>query len=222
MPNPHLIQRLAGIQQALMAQHLGGHGLPNAVVGDERETFLREFLQKVFPAHRRFATGVITDSQDRISGQVDIAVEFPFTPSFPMPGNDQRLLLAECVAIAIEVKSDLVGQWQQVRDTTRQIKLLQRQLNPIMVLGQVPGPAIPCVAVGYTGHATVDGLANRLVTTPEAERPDAALVINSGCFVGFGIQAAGALGLYALCIAINSLLISLGAASPNLIAYVEA
>jgi hypothetical protein len=222
MPNPHLIQRLAGIQQALMAQHLGGHGLPNAVVGDERETLLREFLQKVFPAHRRFATGVITDSQNRISGQVDIAVEYPFTPSFPMPNSEQRLLLAECVAVAIEVKSDLVAQWQQVRDTTRQIKLLQRQLNPIMVLGRGPGPTIPCVAVGYTGHATADALENRLATTPEAERPDAALVINSGCFVGFGIQAWGALGLYGLCIGINQLLISLGYAAPSLVAYVQA
>ena len=222
MPNnTHLIQRLVAIQQALMAQHLGGHGLPNAVVGHERETFLREFLQKVFPAHRRFATGAITDSQNSISGQVDIAVEFPFIPSFPMPATDQRLLLAESVAVTIEVKSDLGAQWQQVCDTTRQVKLLQRKMGSIMVLGRAPGPAIPCVAVGYTGHATVDGLANRLVNTPAGERPDGALVIQSGCFVGFGVQTMGPLGLYALCVAINSFLNSLGAASPNLLAYVE-
>jgi hypothetical protein len=45
--NPHLLQRLQGIQQSLLAQHLGGQGLPAAVAGSERETFLREFLQKV-------------------------------------------------------------------------------------------------------------------------------------------------------------------------------
>ena len=82
--------------------------LPGATVGSERETFLRKFLQKVFPTHRRFATGAITDSQGAISGQVDIAVEYPFAPSFPMPSTDERLLLAESVAIVIEVKSDLI------------------------------------------------------------------------------------------------------------------
>src|SRR2546423_1122598 len=112
--NTHLINRLQAIQQSLMAQHAGGHHLPNALIGSERETFLREFLQKVFPAHHRFATGAITDSDNRLSGQVDIAVEYPFLPSFPMPGpSHERLLLAESVAAVVEVKSDLSGQWDQ-------------------------------------------------------------------------------------------------------------
>ena len=74
--NSHLVQRLTGIQSALMAQHIAGRGLPNAMIGSERETFLREFLQKLFPAHRRFAPGTITDSTGRLTGQVDIAVEY--------------------------------------------------------------------------------------------------------------------------------------------------
>src|SRR5512147_3161769 len=96
--NPHIVQRLSAIQQSLLAQRLAGQGLPAAVAGNERETFLREFLQKLFPAHRRFATGAITDSEGRLSGQVDIAIEYGFVPSFPMPGTDERLLLAESVA----------------------------------------------------------------------------------------------------------------------------
>ena len=95
--NPHLLQRLTAIQQALMAQHFGGKGLPNATAGSERETFLRGFLQQLFPAHRRFATGAITDSTGAISGQVDIAIEYGYVPSFPMPSTPERLLLAESV-----------------------------------------------------------------------------------------------------------------------------
>ncbi len=204
-----------------MAQHAAGHHLPNATAGSEREAFLREFLQKVFPAHRRFATGAITDSTGAISGQVDIAVEYGFTPSFPMPSTEERLLLAESVALAIEVKSDLSGQWNQVRETVRKVRELNRQLKPIMTFGDSPGPKIPCVAVGYTGHQTIDGLSKRLEATPANERPDGALVIQSGCFYGFGIQASGALGLYALCIAIDSMLTKLGFAAPNLISYVQ-
>ncbi len=215
------MQRLSAIQQALMAQHAAGHHLPNATAGSERETFLREFLQKVFPPHRRFATGAITDSAGAISGQVDIAVEYGFTPSFPMPSTEERLLLAESVALAIEVKSDLSGQWDQVRETVRKVKSLNRQLNPTITFGSSPGPNIPCVAVGYTGHQTIEGLAKRLETTPVDERPDGALVIQSGCFYGFGIQTSGPLGLYALCMSIDSLLVKLGFAAPNLIAYVQ-
>ncbi len=219
--NPHLVQRLTGIQGALMAQHLGGRGLPNSTIGAERETFLREFLQKLFPSHRRFATGAITDSEARLSGQVDIAVEYGFVPSFPMPGTEERLLLAESVALVIEVKSDLVGQWGQVRDTTSKVKLLRRHLNPIMTLGEGPPATIPCIAVGYTGYATVEALQERLATTPEAERPDGALVVQSGCFTGFSMTASGALGLYALCLSVNVLFTQIGFAAPDLVAYAK-
>lgn len=222
MPNEHLVQRLAAIQQALMAQHAAGRGMPNAAAGDEREAFLREFLQKVFPAHRRFSTGAITDSVGTISGQVDIAVEYGTVPSFPMPTTHQRLLLAESVALTIEVKSNLVAQWDQVRATTARIKTIRRNLNPIIRIGNADPPVIiPCIAVGYTGYATVQGIEERLASTPEAERPDAALVIESGCFAGLGMTAFGPIGLYALCIAINSSLDAVAIAVPNLLSYAQ-
>lgn len=217
--NPHLLQRLTGIQVALLAQHIGGRGMPNATIGNERETFLREFLQKLFPAHRRFATGAITDSEGRLSGQVDIAIEYGFVPSFPMPGTEERLLLAESVALVVEVKSDLVAQWGQVRETTAKVKALRRHLNAIMTMGDGPPSNIPCIAVGYTGHSTADGLRQRLESTPEAERPDGALVIDSGLFQGFGMTANGPLGLYAMCLAINVLFTQIGFASPDLALY---
>lgn len=219
--NPHLVQRLTAIQQALMAQHSAGRGMPNATSGSERETFLREFLQQVFPAHRRFSTGAITDSTGAISGQVDIAVEFGVVPSFPMPSTAERLLLAESVALTIEVKSDLSAQWGQVCETTARIKSLQRHLNPIMTMGEGPPASIPCIAVGYTGHSTIQGLTERLSTTPKTQRPDCALVIQSGCFSGFGLNATGPLGLYALCLVINQMLTTIGFAAPNLMSYVQ-
>jgi hypothetical protein len=219
--NPYLATRLEAIRDTLMAQHRGGRGLPNAVIGSERETFLREFLQKVFPVHRRFSTGAITDAEHRISGQVDVAVEYGQIPSFPMPNSEERVLLAESVAIVIEVKSDLSSQWGQVRETVSKVRPIRRTLNPVMVMGPTPEPRIPCVAVGYTGHTTVEGLAERLATTDESERPDAALVIESGCFTGFGLTAQGPLGMYALCLVINRQLGSLAIANPNLLAYAQ-
>ena len=136
-----------------------------------------------------------------------------------MPATQERLLLAESVALVIEVKSDLSAQWDQIRHTVRRVKELTRQMNVVMTIGDGPSATIPCVAVGYTGHATVDGLLQRLETTPERDRPDGALVIESGCFVWPGMSAWGPIGLYGLCMAINVLLSQIGFAAPDLSSY---
>jgi hypothetical protein len=227
MNNPTLIARLVGIQQALMAQHFGGQGMPNAVIGSERETFLREFLGKVFPSHYRFTTGAITDSNGALSGQVDVAVEYPFLPSFPMPASSERLLLAESIAAVIEVKSDLSSQWRQVQSTIRALRPLRRKWKGTVGLsgggiqfgGSCETP-VPTIAVGYTGYTTIEGLEQRLKTTVDHERPDAALVVQSGCFVGFGFKASGPLGIYALCIVLSQLTAAIAAAEADLLLYV--
>lgn len=205
-----------------MAQHAAGFQLPNATAGSEREAFLREFLRKIYPAHHRFSTGAITDSSGAISGQIDIAVEYGFGPSFAMPSTEERLFLAESIALAIEVKSNLSSQWEEVQASVKKVKRLNRQFETLMVFGSPPGPKIPYIAIGYTGHKTIDGLAKRLETTPPDERPDGALVIESGCFHSVDVQTNGPLGLYALCMAISSQLAQLAFAQPNLKAYVQA
>ncbi|MED5618126.1 DUF6602 domain-containing protein [Ideonella sp. BN130291] len=220
--NAYLLQRLTAIQQVLLAHKSGSVGLPSAVAGAERETFLREFLEKIFPAHRRFSSGAITDAEGNISGQVDIAIEFGFSPSFPMPNASQRLLLAESVAAVVEVKSDLQSQWSEVVGTTAAVKRLRRNLNAVTIAGDSdPTHYIPVIAVGYAGHSTTEGLAARLSSTAEADRPDGALVIQSGCFVGFGMTASGPTGLYALALSIDVLFRQLISARPDLQHYVQ-
>lgn len=218
--NQHVQNRLLGIQQTLIAHHLGGAGLPNAVIGNERETLIREFLSKVFPEQFRFGTGAITDAHNRISGQADVVVELPFEPSFPMPAGADRLYLAESVGVVLEVKSNLYNQWTQLIDTTRQIKTLERNLQAIMTVGNV-GTKIPVFAVGYTGYQTVQTIQDKLAEHPESERPDGVLIINSGCFVGYGITATGAWGLYGLIAAIQHELGKVKAANSNLLAYAQ-
>lgn len=226
--NEYLRARLEGIRSALLAQHQGGQGLPNATVGTERETFLREFLSKVFPSPFRFTGGAITDSHGQITGQIDIAVEYPFLPSFPMPASGERLLLAESVAAVIEVKSDLVGQWTQVQSTVRAIRPLKRNWKrstslrggAIMMTG-ASETSIPVIAVGYRGHTTLDGLKQRMDSTLADERPDAAYVIDSGCFAGLGCEAYGIGGLYGFCIVLSRLTAAVSAADSDLLAYVK-
>ena len=106
-----------------MAHHAGGRSLPNAAKGDEREYFLNKYLRDVLPPVYRFGQGAITDMHGNQSGQLEVVMELPIGPSFPMPGGSpHRLYLAESVAAVIEVKSNLSKQWDQAISTVESIK----------------------------------------------------------------------------------------------------
>jgi hypothetical protein len=218
---PKLLQRFVAIQNALMAHHGGGTPMPKPVKGTERETFLKDFLQKVFPSHYRFTSGAIIDAEDQSSGQIDIAVEYPILPSFPMPGSDERLILAESVMAVIEVKSDLIAQWNEVTQAVRLVKALRRDINPIHYLGpDEPPPKIPYIAIGYTGHKSIEALKKRRDSTDEKERPDAALVIKSGCFEGLALEGKGPAGLYVFCVSLIRFAMQLQIARPEIERYI--
>lgn len=217
-----LASRMSGIQGSLMAQYEGGMSMASAAKGSEREVFLREYLQKVFPAHNRFSSGVIIDSRGKQTGQIDIAIEQPFSPSFPMPGSDSsRLLLAESVAAVIEVKSDVAKQWDQACRTTTKVRPLKRQYGAMMGFGNAPTAGIPCIAVGYKGFGDVAATEERLSKTDESSRPNAVLSIETGAFVGGGISASGWAGIYALCTYLNICMRSIASASVDMLSYVR-
>jgi hypothetical protein len=212
--NFNIRDRLEGIRAALMAHHLGGVSMPNAVKGVERETFIRDFLEKVFPTSFRFSSGAITDTTGALSGQVDIAIENPVLPSFPMPGaSKDRLMMAESVSLVIEVKSNIQAQWNQIESTAKSLKILQRNLKSSPVKDKfwsaidTPKPShIPLIAIGYTGFSNIDVLKRKFESTALACRPDAVLVIESGVFISEQISTSNELGLFALCAEITKAL----------------
>jgi hypothetical protein len=206
--NHQLKARLAGIRSILLAHHKAGSLLPSASKGSERETLVREFLEKVFPLPFRFGSGAISDAAGLASGQLDIVVEWPFCASFPTPGGSERLYLAESVAFVIGVKSDLAGQWSQVEESVAKVWPLRRRwrghftVDSEVGISTVPASEsrIPYAVVGFSGYKTSDVLAHRLSETPQERRPDVALVIESGAYVGWnGINVADDEGLFAFC-----------------------
>jgi hypothetical protein len=229
--NTWVLNRLEAIRQTLLIHHQAGAGLPDAVVGNERELFVSEYLSKVLPPTLRIGRGCVTDTGNNLTGQLDVVIEYPFVPSFPMPSTAERLYLAESVALVIEVKSDLTKQWDEVRATAKKAKPLRRELRQPSgtLLEDSPGPAfapdrsrVYCYAVGYQGHKTLEGLQERLASTPEGERPDGALVIGSGCYVGHLGKAEGAWGLYALLAEMTTITNAvLGIANPLISGYGE-
>lgn len=175
--NPHVATRLEDIRAVLVAQGHAARSLSSASKGREREIFVNEFLSKVFPSHFRFGTGDITDVEGRKSGQVDIVVELPFFPSYPVPGGAPRLYMAEGVASAIEVKSNLRTEWADVERTTVAIKALVPRRIRTMWMGMDFPDTTPVVAIGYAGYKTLEGLVDRMLNTSEERRPDVALVL---------------------------------------------
>lgn len=163
--NSLIESRLKGIHNVLWSAYEAGELLSSSSKGSERETFISLFLNEVLPPIYRFGTGDITDSlmnnnKERRSGQIDIVIEMPWAPSFPVAGASARLYPAEAVGVAIEIKSNLSSQWAEVTRTAKALSPLRQRLNGIStsggslnVLDETEEP-IPFYAVGYRGWST--------------------------------------------------------------------
>jgi len=229
--NAVLCSRIDAIRHALMAHHQGGRGLPSDTIGEERQFLVDRYLREVLPPIYRFGSGVILDPDGNSTGALDVVMELPFAPSFPMPGGgNQRLYLAESVAAVLEVKSDLHKQWDQATATIKRVKALKRDLRTTagLLLEASPDPiprievgtSMPCYVIAYKGHKTASALAELLAGAETDSRPDGVLVIESGAFVGHAGRSEGESGLFQLVtelVAQNNTVLQL--AYPNLQVY---
>ncbi len=216
-----------------MAHYAAGSRLPNALIGSEREILVREFLAKVLPPPFRFGTGMVMDSEGRMSGQLDIVVEFPFLPSFPTPGAPERVYLADSVAFVIEVKSNLSSQWGEVKRTAAQMAPLQRNWSEHLHFGprgypEVPGPKrsqIPFLAVGFRGFASSSAISSKIAEARPTSRVHCAAVIENGSYAsdmqGTTPAADGVAGLFALCVDAAYLARNVLTAQPELSGYLR-
>lgn len=156
--------------------------MSSSAKGTERESFIDEFLSKVLPTIYRFGTGDVTDSQGNKSGQLDIVVEHPFSPSLPtVGGGAQRLYLAESVATVIEVKSDISSQWSQAVHTANQLHKVKRKFGGGMTIGTLKiGSEIPLFVVAYKGWKQLTTVQKKLAAVPNIA---GILIIEPGIFV---------------------------------------
>jgi hypothetical protein len=198
--NKHIASRLAGIRQILMGAHCAGASMSTASRGTERAAFVNKFLSQVLTPQFRFGEGEATDVSGRLSGQLDVVVEYPWIASLPTDASSPRLYLAEGVAAVIEVKSDVAGQWDQVRETSAKLKALERSYDNQVFFGGglIPPAKIPLFAVGYVGWKTMESVEAHLAEGIV----DGILVIESGLFASqslFGeIRIDGDLSLWGL------------------------
>lgn len=212
--HPLIAGRVMSLQRVLMALFDAGATMSNASRGTERELFVSSFLAQVFPPSIRFGSGDITDVYQGTSGQVDIIVEAPTLFSFPAILGGPRLYLAEGVAAAIEVKSNLSAQWDQVLakfDAVQKLKVLERKYSPqekaallqkmfpgsTVVPGE-PSPVdpvkekkdgVPFICVGFEGWSDVDTVRDR------ARSVGSVLVLRHAIYAGVGGSGQGPVAL---------------------------
>ncbi|MDT9013476.1 hypothetical protein RQP55_08575 [Novosphingobium sp. APW14] len=218
MPNPHVLQRLTGLQAILNGIYQSSVGLSSATIGQERAAFIDEFLAKVLPPIYRFGTGDATDASGAKSGQLDVVVEYPFAPSLPTVGAGQtRLYLAEAAAAVVEVKSNLANQWTDAVNTANALATLHRSFGASMSFGNGPASQIPLFAVGYTGWKNISTLQNNLNACPNIM---GALVIDAGLYASrSGLVAQGPWALWGLIADLHFITNSLQSASTDPLAY---
>lgn len=178
--NQDLEQRLEGLHAGLMAAFRAGVQSSSASKGLEREIFVRRFLALVLPPIYRFGYGDIIDTSRRKSGQIDIVIENPFFPSLSVIEDGPRLYLAEGVAAALEVKSDISAQWSQVVSTANKLKPLFPcpggiRGNSTLAMADC---CVPLFAIGFAGWKQLNAVRPLL----DAEAVDAIFVIEHGLF----------------------------------------
>lgn len=208
--NEHLSSRISSVFSALDNGYAASIGMSSASKGTERELFVSTFLNAVFPPHYRFGTGDITDSNNLKSGQVDVVLEHAHGFSFPVINDGPRMFLSESVAAAVEVKSDVSGQWSEVLSTASKVKSLDRkyasdhlsriiesiesgtmnfendngELDRLKLAQKNPigkgEPKIPVYAVGFKGWKTLETVKDKVA----ASDIDGIFVISERIFVG--------------------------------------
>lgn len=177
--NEHLQARLDAMLLQLQAVHGGGASMSSASKGSEREAFVDLLLRGCLPMPYRFGSGDIADAHGKRSGQIDLVVEHPFFPSFPLLGtSQQRLYLIEGVALAVEVKSSC-GQWGEAGATMRRLLALQPGADwppdhPRSAFSGGVGQSSHTTFPGRVGFAIVlyDGWANAETLARHCEEDD--------------------------------------------------
>lgn len=204
-----LKERITAIQKIAVAHYEAGAGMANAAIGAEREVFVHELLQKIFPNAYRFSSGEIIDRKGARSGQVDLALEFPNEPTFPSPVADERLMFAESVIVAFEIKSG----WNQLNEVVTKMKMvnsLSRDVKWGMTSDDEEGDPrfptdalelnkrIPLIGVFYDGPVHYDTVKNAYLKIDDGERPTALLTLNNGHFIYNDTEFTGVDGIFAL------------------------
>jgi hypothetical protein len=174
-------RKLENIHSRLMEVHRDTKNFPTSISGAERETVHRELLSLVLPVGHRIGTGCIVDSEGGETDQIDAVIEDVFSLSFPVVGNAHRLYLADSVAMAFEIKSNLGRQGEKALEQCYRIRSLKRS-------GRNDGEGyldpIPTFIIAFQGPKFTSKHDHKYLNTRTGTHPNGVLVIDKEHFTG--------------------------------------
>ncbi|WP_144050441.1 DUF6602 domain-containing protein [Halorubrum persicum] len=115
----------------------------SGTAGGAREFFVENFLNNIYPEKFVFGDGEIIDSSGGISDQADVVIYDEQLPVLEY-GSSKHFLSAGVMA-HIEVKTDLSSQLDTALSKVLSIKQLNKDITPVMSIGQVPDHLYSCV-----------------------------------------------------------------------------
>jgi hypothetical protein len=115
----------------------------SGTAGGAREYFVENFLNNIYPEKFVFGDGEIIDSDGRVSDQADVVIYDEQLPVLEY-GSSKHFLSAGVMA-HIEVKTDLSSQLDSSLSKVDSVKRLNRDVTPVMTIGQVPEHLYSCV-----------------------------------------------------------------------------
>jgi hypothetical protein len=206
-----LKQRLEGMLEILEGVDISlaaGGEISTTISGSVKETFIKELLSQVLPHPFRFGSGQAIDDKGNLSEQLDVVIEYPFLPSFPIVGfSHSRLYLAEGIAAVIEVKTNLPKQKDPLVKQAERLARLERSLPTQSITGEAPVDRIPFFAVGYEGWKGDDRLKQMIKSLlVDTQHISGALQISPPCFVSrpnfgdFSLEGPKAIWGFIVCI----------------------
>jgi hypothetical protein len=212
MGPPNLNQHLRGIYQVFKARcdlinrsigHSGTHGAEN-------ERAVRDLLVSCLPKQYVISSGMIIDTQGKSSKQIDIAIMDGVRPNFAL-SDDSRILLADQVVAAIEVKTTYtVGALDEAIENIRHVKRLKpvdrqwgsqrhdRSGSSFMIHKNRPPLGIvfffnsDAPAGPYELDVVIEAIKKRLEVVPTDEHPDMICSLSHGilaCYHDLGHSA---------------------------------
>jgi hypothetical protein len=156
--HPRLRTFFNGAVDELRAAYSKSVGAPDACKGSLRENGVKRAIEHSLPSIVRLYTGEIIDPFEGQSGQVDGILVHATGSALATSADDARIAFAEGVLAAIESKSNVAKQWDEVLLTWSKLRVLRRfdPESPPAVLDRgaplVPQEAgIPLAVIGRNG-----------------------------------------------------------------------
>lgn len=156
----------------------------SSISGFEREIFQNNLLSKILPSNYRIGSGTIIDAKGNKTGQIDTVIELPFSISFPVSSESNRLFLADTVGATFEIKSDLYNQWDEAIDKVREIKQLNRYKIESGEFAMLNNLKIPTFIVAYKGYKKKESVFKKISKVEARYWPNGIFIIDSGIFLG--------------------------------------